>query len=278
MIDLHLHSTYSDGNKTLEELIKLCKEKNIKSISFTDHNTIKSAKEIEKLSKDNNIEIINGIELYPLKEGVHGFHLLVYDYKITENLLKLMDELIQNRYNSTKEKIELLKNEFNIDINIDELPDIWLSNHSIRLYLNDKYGKEESDKIMEFLNSHNIKTKKKIEYKKLLDIIKEAEGIPILAHPKSVKCDDFDEFLTDLMLKGLKGMEVYHSSHSPYDVKKYLEYAKKFDLLISAGSDYHGYNKKDYNGKDVEVGEYYGNNDNSVNIIEYIKRRKNVKT
>lgn len=275
MIDLHLHSTYSDGNKTLKQLIELCKEKNIKTISFTDHNSIKSLKEIDQLSKDEkDINFINGIELYPLKDGVHGFHLLVYDYKLTENFLKLMEELDNNRRNNIKEKLDLIKEKYNIEINIDELPDIWLSNHTIRMYLNNKYSVEDSNKIMDYINSKNIKVKKKVEYKKLMEIINEAEGISVLAHPKSVECDDFDEFITDLMIKGLKGIEVYHSSHSKEDVEKYLEIAKDKKLLISGGSDYHGYDKKNYQGLDVEVGEYYGKEDNEINIIQFINRRK----
>ncbi len=97
-----------------------------------------------------------------------------------------------------------------------------------------------------------------MQYEECLRLIKNSGGIAVLAHPKSLELSekDFLILLKDMISKGLEGIEVYHSSHSKYEMDYYMEIANKYDLLVSGGSDYHGKSVK----PDIELGTGKNNN------------------
>lgn len=273
MIDLHIHTTNSDGIFTPTEIIEMSIKQNIKTISFCDHNSIKS---YENLIIPDNIEIIKGIEFYANKEGIGGtFHLLGYDYSINNEIIELMKFFSDKRKESTLIKLEEIKKKYNIIINIEDLSGTWLCNKNIMEYLNKKYDEQYSKIIIDFVRSLKIKTDRKKDYKELIQIIRRANGIPVLAHPKSIVCSDIDEFIKDLVNNGLMGIEVYHSSHDYHDIKKYLELANKYNLLISGGSDFHGNYHKNSLGENVILGNSnLSGGIEDVSILKYIRSRK----
>lgn len=274
MMDLHIHSNYSDGNKSPREIIEECKNKGISVISFTDHNTIKEYN--DKSISNADIEIIRGAEFYPDMDNINMFHLLAYDFDLTDDIISLFDELDNNRLVSMMEKLDYIRKNYDIDIDINDLDHTWLSNYTLRNYLLEKYPAEDADKIIDAINKSGFKIKKRIDCIRLLDTIRNANGIPVLAHPKTIIYDDFDGFVKRLVDNGLMGIETYYSSHNPEEAKKYLEIAKKYNLLISGGSDFHGYGKKDYNGNDVELGGYYCDDPSKISVLKYIRGDKNV--
>lgn len=273
MIDLHVHSNYSDGNKSVQELVNISKSRNIQTISLTDHNTIKNL----DILRTQDIDYIKGIELCPLRKDTHGFHMLAYDFDLNKSFLELMDELDYERLVSMKKKIKIINDYYNTSLDVSALDQTWLSNQSLYLYLKKEFDLNTTETMLNYLSNFNIKINKKVDYLRLLKTILSSNGIPVLAHPKSVKCDDFDFFLKDLKNNGLMGIEAYHPSHNLNDIMIYLDYAKKYELLISGGSDYHGYNKKDFNGNEIELGYFNdGKQLDDVSILKYIRGRKNV--
>ena len=142
-----------------------------------------------------------------------------------------------------------------------------------------KYGyaksvKEAFDRYLIDAHNKTRTTRKGLQYEECIELILKSNGIPILAHPKSLGLSEkkFLILLKELINTGLKGIEVYHSSHTKEEMNYYLEIANKYNLLISGGSDYHGHSVK----PDIELGTGRNNNIKikSLSIIEEIKNRK----
>ena len=273
MIDLHVHTTYSDGVYTPEEIIQIAREKNIKTISFCDHNSIKL---YDNFISPDDIEIIKGVEFYASKDRVSGlFHLLGYDFIPNENFLSIMKYLDQKRKESMIFKLYYIKKEFGIDIPIEALDQTWISEKNVREYLSLNYDEDYINNILDFVKGLKIKTTKKLDYRHIISLIRESNGIPVLAHPKSIICGDFELFLKDLIDQGLMGIEVYHSTHTEQDINKFLYFAEKYKLLVSGGSDYHGDDHVNSLGNIVELGNSnISKGIDDASILGFIRGRK----
>ena len=258
-IDLHTHTTYSDGELTPDELIKEAINKNIKTLAITDHDTIEGLNHITY--KSDKINVIRGIEL-SAKVDIGTMHILGLDIdKDNKDLNKKLIELKDNSINSVLSVIEQLKKYYNIYFTYEELKELVNYNHNLgrpdlaRLLIRKGYVntvKEAFDKYL--IEAHNKakSTKKGITYQECIELILKSNGIPVLAHPKTLKLNDKEllYLLKDMINSGLMGIEVYHSSHDREEINKYLKLANELNLLISGGSDYHGINTK----PDIKLG------------------------
>ena len=267
LIDMHIHTTYSDGEKTPEEIIDMAIDKNIKTIAITDHDTLNGIKRVRNLKITKNIEIINGIELSVLtKKG--RFHILGYDIDLDNK--ELNDKMSILKDNSTNSVISILariKEDYGIRFTHEDIKELLLANHNIgrpdvaKLCM--KYGfatsvKEAFEKYLEPAYAHTRKTGKGLSYNECIELIKNSNGIPVLAHPNQLEMEEseFIPLLEELIKLGLRGIEVYHSTLSDEQSKYYQEIAKEYNLLISGGSDYHG----PVNKPDIEIGTGRNNN------------------
>ena len=268
--------------KTPNELIKYAINNNIGTIAITDHDTIDGLKNIDYSDKtiiNSGINIINGIELSS-KVDKGTMHILGYNIDINN---KKLNDKISELKNININYIILLLAQINKDYNIkfssDDIKNVINSIGNIgrpdiaKLCI--KYGYAESvqdafDKylISAFDKIRNIK--ETLNYQECLNLIFESGGIPVLAHPKTLKLNENE--LTELIEKmvqcGLKGIEVYHSTHSITEINLYLKIAQKYNLLISGGSDYHGKISK----PDVEIGTGINNNLNikKLSLLNHI--------
>lgn len=286
IIDLHTHTNYSDGQLHPYQLIDLAIKKRIGILGITDHNTIDGIKAVNKdnsLIVDSGIQIIPGIEL-SAKVQKGRMHILGYDIDINNhNLNNKMDELKDNSINSVLSIMEQIKRDYGIIFRYKDIKELVNSNHNIgrvdlaKLCI--KYGyaksvKEAFDKYLIDAHNKTRTTRKGLQYEECIELILKSNGIPVLAHPKSLQLSEkeFLILLKELINNGLKGIEVYHSSHTKEEMNYYLEIANKYNLLISGGSDYHGKSVK----PDIELGT--GKNHNikikSLSLIEEIKNRK----
>lgn len=258
-IDLHTHTTYSDGELTPDELIKKAITKNIKILAITDHDTVDGLNNITY--KSDKINVIKGIEL-TAKVDIGTMHILGLDIdkdnkKLNEKLIEIKD----NSINSVLSVIEQLKKDYNIYFTYEELKELVNYNHNLgrpdiaRLLIRKGYVntvKEAFDKYLIDAYNKSRTTKKGINYQECIELILKSNGIPVLAHPKTLKLTDKEllYLLKDMINCGLMGIEVYHSSHTKTEIDKYLKLANELNLLISGGSDYHGINTK----PDIELG------------------------
>ena len=269
-IDMHTHTNYSDGDLSPQELIKLAIDKGIGTLAITDHNTIEG---IKKVNKNNDtivasgIKIINGIEL-SAKTDIGRMHILGYGIDLNnEALNKKLLEIKDNSINSFLSIMEQIKRDYGIRFSYEDIKTLVNANHNLGrpdlAKLCVKYGyastvQEAFDKYLIEAHNKTRQTSKKLPYQECLELITKSGGIPILAHPKTLELSEKELLilLKEMISYGLKGIEVYHSSHSQEEMSYYLEIASKYDLLISGGSDFHGKTVK----PDIELGTGKNNN------------------
>lgn len=270
LIDLHTHTCYSDGELSPNELIKLAVHSGVGTIAITDHDTIDGIKNIDRddsIIIDSGIKVIDGIEL-TAKVDKGRMHIIGLDIdKDNAELNNKLIELKNNSINSVLSLIEQLKMDYKIFFTYDELKELINSNHNLgrpdiaRLLIKNGYVNSVQEAFDKYLIDAYKKIgsrKKGIHYSECIDLILKSNGIPILAHPKSLELNDKEllHLLKDMINSGLMGIEVYHSSHTKDEMDRYLKISNELNLLVSGGSDYHGINTK----PDVILGTGVNNN------------------
>ncbi|MBQ9013708.1 MAG: PHP domain-containing protein [Bacilli bacterium] len=279
-IDMHTHTIYSDGELSPNNLIKEAYDSGIRAMAITDHDTILGLKNINYNNVPKDMKIINGIEL-TAKVSRGRMHILGYDFDINNKELNdKMAGLKNNSYYSIIALLNQIKIDYGITFDSNDIKDIFnsLGNigrpHLARLMV--KYGyvkhpQEAFDKYLIDANKKIGKQKKGIEYEECIKLIKDANGLCVLAHPNQLKMDDkkLEETIKNMILLGLDGIEVYHSCHTKQEQEKYYSLAKKYNLLISGGSDYHGINTK----PDVKLGVTTSGKIKHLTLLDKIKER-----
>lgn len=270
IIDMHTHTNYSDGDLSPQELVRLAIDNRIGTLAITDHDTIEGIKKVnrnEDIIIDSGIKIINGIEL-STKADKGRMHILGYGIDLNnEALNKKVIDLKNNSINSVLSIMEQIKKDYGIRFSYEDIKELVNANHNLgrpdlaKLCVKYGYATTSQDAFDKYLiDAHNKtrQTSKGLQYQECLELITNSGGIPVLAHPKSLELSEkeFLILLKEMISCGLKGIEVYHSSHSKKEMDYYLEIANKYNLLISGGSDFHGKSVK----PDIELGTGKDNN------------------
>lgn len=283
LIDMHIHTNYSDGEFSPDEVIKMAIEAGIGTMSITDHDTLDGVKKIDRnkdFIKMSGIKIINGIEISSHSD-IGTMHILGYDIDLdNKELNSKLDELRTNRMNFTLSVMEQIRRDYGITFSYSDIIDLVNSRHIGRPRLAKlcvKYGFSDSisDAFENFLNPAKEKTRKysrNLFYPEVFKLVKDAGGIVILAHPKTLRLlnDDLDKLLFNMKNYGLDGIEVYNSIHTEKDINYYKYLADKYNLLVSGGTDFHGPTVK----PDLEIGTGYGNiKIKHLSLIDELKRK-----
>lgn len=248
MVDLHIHTSNSDGEYTIREILAMLKEKGINVFSFTDHDNINSCIEMEKIILPNNMEYIPGVE-FSGKTKEMNMHILGYNINYYNKDLINECEIIKNRkIEKVTTIINYLKDYYNIEITEEEENEILLKQGTIgrmdicKLLIKKGYGTRKQIYDDYLTNVPNTKTHRS-ELETITNIIHESNGVAILAHPKKIELEQnksLTNIIEELLEKGIDGIEVYNSVHTLKDVKRYLQIAKRYNLLVTGGSDFHG--------------------------------------
>lgn len=253
MIDLHIHSTYSDGTFTPEEIVQKIIDKKLYGFSLTDHDTVDGIPHILSMNLPDKIKFIPGIEIScdALHREIHilGYGIDWQDQKLNSTLNDLKDKRLKRNL----DMIELFQKD-GYPITIEKLqhgdPNTVITRaHFARVLIEEgictstdqAFSKYLGDKCKYYI------PKPFFDPKDCLKLILNAGGIPILAHPFLYKFSNREtkQLICDLKESGLAGIEVYHSSHHAGQISKLRKWQKEFDLLASGGSDFHGANKPD---------------------------------
>lgn len=242
--DLHIHSSYSDGSLSPEEIIKKARDAGIKCISITDHDTIDS--QYITRSKINDITVIPGIE-FSTEYEESEIHILGYFIDINNNKLIETVNMLKSKRRARGEKIIEKLQMQDIAITLDDV-DLKKSTTISRSHIaNAIVSKGYENNYKEAFANHLVKGKPawvkgdKLHYREVLDIINEAGGIPVLAHPgKFYRSMEMEGLIKKFKGYGLRGLEVYHPSHNGTQINTFYNLCKKHKLCITGGSDFHG--------------------------------------
>lgn len=259
MIDLHLHTYYSDGTMSPEELVALARKNKVETIAITDHDGMGGLAEGMEAGKRLGVHVIPGIELSTEdEEGVY-MHILGYCFNWNNEALKNEVEGIRRKRAERNEKLLAALREIGCKLTKEDLQlregQDYVGKPTFALALMRKgyvSTPKEAFKEGRYMRSEVVRSvhREKISAKKAIELIREAGGIPVLAHPMKISHltkgeeDDFFEMLDKQLCKlkswGLAGMECYYSSHLPQDRSRLVSMAQKHQMIITAGSDFHG--------------------------------------
>lgn len=250
--DLHIHSNYSDGSDSIEELAEKINSSDINIFALTDHDTVGGINEIEKLLNDD-ITFIKGVELTCLADGIKC-HILGYNINPESEVLNnLISKGKVLRRKKLETRIKFLKERWNIDLTKEELDWLYSRNsvvktHIANILVNRGLANDNitaMDKYLDGCKSPNTR----FDGREAIDVIKSAGGIPIWAHPlggegeKHCSKEDFLTKLKTMMNLGIQGFECHYSRYNTQEIMLLTDIAKENNLLITGGSDYHGTNK-----------------------------------
>ncbi|MCS6298395.1 MAG: PHP domain-containing protein [Nitrospira sp.] len=256
-IDLHLHTTHSDGSFSTGEVMAFAKQAGLKALAITDHDIIDGIPEATAIGKELEIEVVPGVEISS-RLGESELHILGYFLNWTDPLLAQRLSTLRDSRHLRNPKIVQRLNELGIPITYEEVRALAGTEsvgrpHIARLLMEKKFvtsAKEAFDRYL--ANGRPAFVDRELpEPAEAVRWIREAGGVPVLAHPTWVRtsADGLRVLVRELKAAGLGGIEVHYSTHTPSQTTEYLDLAKQCDLLVTGGSDFHGVTKPD-----IEVG------------------------
>jgi 3',5'-nucleoside bisphosphate phosphatase len=265
-IDLHLHTTHSDGSLRPSDVLALAKQANVSALAITDHDITTGIPEAMAAGQELGIEVIPGVEVSSF-DGKSELHILGYCVRWDEAAFnQRLIRLRESRHRRNPLIIERLR-EAGLDVTYDEVRALAGTEsvgrpHIAQLLMRKKYvtsAKEAFDRYLAEGKPAYV-ARELPTPAEAISWIREAKGVAVLAHPTWVKesGEGLRTCVTALKEAGLGGVEVHYSTHSKSQTASYLEMAQRLGLLITGGSDFHGVTKPD-----IDVGS--GRGDLKVN-------------
>jgi len=259
MIDLHLHSSCSDGVLTPDLLVAAAAQAGLSTIALCDHDTVAGVETAQNIGKLYGIEVIPGVELSVCFKGFTDVHLLGYWIDLhAPELNDRLDEFAFRRSNRNREIISavnlMLQKEGKDPLTIEEV-EVWADGvmgrpHIARALLQRGYVKGMEDAFNRYLVPCDVpKTYWPME--DALKTIQNIGGVAVLAHPTSISHDQalLAELVTELKERGLDGLEVFNTLASEHEIMFLQRLANRLGLLHTGGSDFHGIEADDSIGK-----------------------------
>ncbi len=259
-IDLHAHTTASDGDQSPTQLIELAKAAGLAAIAVTDHDTTNGVAEALEAGKRLGVEVIPGIELSAEIENTSRergqCHILGLGIDPRNpKLLNRLRDIQHKRVNRNALMVEKLNSldelkSRNIHITLAEVEaeaggDIIARPHFAKVLIAKGLVGSVQEAFNEYLaeNAKGNVPKEKVTAEEAIRLIHDAGGVAILAHPNNCKCgtnEETENYILQLREKGLDGIEARYNLHSLQDTARYLDLAARHGLLTSGGSDFHG--------------------------------------
>lgn len=244
--DLHLHTNFSDGTYTPEELTGRARELKFAALALTDHDTVEGCARMAVACREENIEFVPATELTAELDGIE-LHLLGYFVDTGNRRLLAEMEKFQNvRQNRIREMVSRL-NQLNVPLSADSV--FALANcrspgrpHVGRALVMGGFCASLDEAFERFLKKNRPAwvPKFKISALDAIELIHQAGGLAVMAHPGLNRSD---EIIPDLVAAGLDGIECFHTKHTASTSEHYVRLATQHGLLITGGSDCHGLSK-----------------------------------
>ena len=247
-IDLHIHSTYSDGTMAPMDLVDLAKKKGLRAIALTDHDTVDGVTEAISSCKENDFEVISGIEIGAKFSDI-TIHILGYLFDPDNSTLRTALKKLQDARNERNGQILLRLKKLGIDISDEELRKISRVGqtgrpHIARILLKNGVVKTIDEAFARFLRKGAKAYVPRFLYtaEEVFALLRRAGGIGVLAHPLQIHRSDINlaTAIEQLTVLGLDGIETYYPTHSKKTRKTLIKWAAAYNLVLTGGSDYHG--------------------------------------
>lgn len=241
MLELHCHTTFSDGTLTPKQLVERAVAKGVKALAITDHDTISGWSEARAAAQPYGLEIVPGIELSTVYNE-RSMHILGF-YPDPHKLEIPLTERIQGRHRRAQKMVEKLT-ELGFPIELPPMPGTMAPGrpHIASALLAAGHVTSQQEAFQRFIGDHGPAY---VPYEKFtaqegIELLKSCGAVPVWAHPYLFRGGIVEEVLPDLVKAGLMGVEVYHPQHSISEERVLGELCKEYGLLMTGGSDYHG--------------------------------------
>jgi len=259
--DLHMHSNCSDGSNSPAELLENVRKSGVDMFALTDHDTYGGCFEIEKLLKPGDPKFIRGIEM-SCQDDIRKYHVLGYCFDTKKDSINNAVNITHNaRRDKALNRIKYLKDVHGMEFSNEDLEELLKNEnpgrpHFVNLMMRYGYIKTKEEGFA--LVAGYVGEEAKLTPEIAVDSILSADGIPVLAHgikgdgSKNFSADEIEGIVKRLKECGLMGLECFYSTYTPEQRDIMLDLANKYNLLVTAGSDYHGINKP------IQIGQTNG--------------------
>ena len=241
MLELHCHTTCSDGTLTPSELVQAAVKAGICALAITDHDTLSGWDEAFASAKPYNLEIIPGVELSTVHND-RSLHILGF-YPDADKLSVPLSERIEGRKRRAREMVAKLE-ALGYPISLPELGEGVAPSrpHLARALVEAGYVKSAEEAFHRFLGDDQPAY---VHYEKFsisdgVALLRNSSAVPVWAHPYLFRGGKVEDVLKELVDAGLMGIEVYHPCHTPKERKHLEKLSTQYGLLMTGGSDYHG--------------------------------------
>jgi predicted metal-dependent phosphoesterase TrpH len=274
-IDLHLHTTHSDGSLLPAEVLALAKKAGVSALAITDHDIVDGIPEAIEIGANLGIEIIPGIEVSS-RIGDAELHVLGYFLDWKDEALNRRLELVRTSRHRRNPLIVEKLNDLGLALTYQEVQELAGTEsvgrpHIARVLMQKGYVQSAKEAFDRYLadGAAAYVPRELPDPAEAIAWIRAAHGVPVLAHPLWTKQDESGllKLCDKLKGEGLMGIEVHYSTHKPQQTREYLNIAKRLDLLVTGGSDFHGITKPD-----IEVGVGRGGLKVSPKLLEPLRK------
>ena len=259
-VDLHCHSTASDGTLPPAEVVRLAQRSGLSGLALTDHDSIGGVEEAAAEARRLDVDFLTGIEISCEYPPPGTMHILGYGVDpMSETLRDLTRRLLEGRDNRNPRIIQKL-NELGVSITMREVEEEAKATdadekkpvgrpHIAAVLLRKGYVSSIKQAFDKYLaqGAAAYFDKERLTMRQAMDMIRQSGGMPVLAHPVQLRTQNdaqLERVVKDLVDLGLVGLEVIHSDHDATLAEKYAQLADRYGLLKTGGSDFHGTNKK----------------------------------
>ena len=252
-IDLHMHTTVSDGTDSPEQIVALAREAGLGIFSVTDHDALKAGRIIPPLLAEGDPAFVTGAE-FSCRDEEGKYHILGYGFDPDAEPIRMLVETTHSlRIKKVRTRLDVLKRQFGFSFPEEEQRRLFaLENpgkpHIANMMVRFGYAQSKDQAFRDYLNRLRMPSEY-LRPEQVIPAILESGGIPVLAHPsygdgdQLILGEEMDGRIRRLMDFGLRGAEAFYSGFTPLLCGEILSLAAKYGLYITAGSDYHGKNK-----------------------------------
>ena len=276
-IDLHIHSTASDGSLSPRALIKAAEDVPLRAMAITDHDTIEGSAEALRYRQSTHVEILSGVEISADFEP-GAMHLLGYLFRLDDTRLGQALQIVQKSRAERNVKIIQRLQDLGIDIDYDEVSEVSGGGQVGRPHIAEVLvqkgvvrGIDEAFNTLLKKGGPAYVERYRLSPAEAIETIRGAGGVPVLGHPSTLNARteaELDKIIAHLKEIGLQGVEAYYPTHGPDRTALYERLAKHHGLLVTGGSDFHGAAKSG-----VHIGFGRGDLRIPYRLVEDLKQR-----